>query len=97
MLDASNAGEALLVCEEHRGPIHLLLTDVVMPRMNGRVLAERLAPLRAEMKVIFMSGYVDSSVRQGILDAGLSFLQKPLTPSSLAGVVRRVLDGTPRD
>ena len=95
VLDAQNAGEALLSCEQHQGPIHLLLTDVVMPRMSGRQLAERLAPLRPEMKVLFMSGYPDASFREGnVIEAGTSFIAKPLTPETLGAKVRAVIDAT---
>jgi len=90
---ASNPTEAAQAFERHEGPIHLLLTDVVMPTMSGRQLAEHLALLRPELKVLYMSGYTDNAiVPHGILEEGVQFLQKPFTPDSLIHKVREALD-----
>jgi signal transduction histidine kinase/ActR/RegA family two-component response regulator len=95
VLEARNGPEALLLCERHQGPLDMLLTDVVMPRMSGRELAERLAPLRPDLSVLYMSGYTDDAViRHGVLGAGAAFLQKPFTPAILAQRVRETLDLT---
>ncbi len=93
VIEAIDADTALNWVEEHNQPIHLLVTDVVMPGMSGRELAERLKAQRPEMKVLFMSGYTDDAVvRHGLLDAEIAFLQKPFTPNALARKVREVLD-----
>ncbi len=89
VLEAGEGLEAVRVCGRHPGPIHLVLTDVVMPLMNGVELAKALAPLRPEARIVFMSGYLDRGEVPG--DPGC-FLQKPFTPDSLAGKVREVLD-----
>ncbi len=94
VLDASDGPAALELSARHGSAIDLLVTDVVMPGMSGRELAERLAPQRPGMKVLYTSGYTDDAmVRQGVLTAGVAFLQKPFVPDTLARKVRDVLDG----
>jgi signal transduction histidine kinase/ActR/RegA family two-component response regulator len=94
VLVADDVEDAVRICEEHQGPIHLLLTDVVMPRMSGRILAQQLSDQRPELRVLYMSGYTSNSIIQhSVLDAGVAFLQKPITPPQLVQKVREVLDG----
>jgi PAS domain S-box-containing protein len=93
VVDANDAAAAIALASTHQGRIHLLLTDVVMPKMSGRELVEKLGPTRPDMKVLFMSGYTDDTiVHHGVLGAGVAFLQKPITPDTLARKVREVLD-----
>jgi PAS domain S-box-containing protein len=96
VLVTRHGAEALQICEQHSGPIHLLVTDVVMPGgLSGRELADRLKSLRPEMKVLYMSGYPDKAiVHHGVLDPGIAFLDKPFTPTALTQKVREVLDTT---
>jgi len=97
VLEARHGAEALEISERHKGPIHLMVTDVVMPQMSGRELAQRLQPLRPDMRVLYMSGYTDDAiVRHGVLGAGIAFLSKPFTPDALALKVSEVLDTPPR-
>jgi signal transduction histidine kinase/CheY-like chemotaxis protein len=93
VLVACDGGEALLLCEKHGGEIDLLLTDVVMPQMSGKELADRLAETRPEMKVLYMSGYTDEAIdHHGVLDAETHFIAKPFTVSELTHKVRNTLD-----
>jgi PAS domain S-box-containing protein len=95
VIEARDAGEALLHSETHHDKIDLLLTDVVMPQMSGPELARQLAGGRPDMKVLCMSGYTDDSIlRHGVLAAHIAYLQKPLTPDALSRRVREVLDTT---
>ena len=93
VLSAPGPGDALRIAEDHQGEIQLLLTDVIMPEMNGRDLAHQLAALCPSMKHLFMSGYTAEVITpQGILEEGVHFIQKPLAKKDLAAKVRKVLD-----
>ena len=93
VLEAPDGGAALALGGGHAGPIHLLVTDVVMPGMGGRELAGRLTTLRPGIGVLFLSGYTDDTVvRHGVLEEDVAFLQKPFSPAALAQKVREVLD-----
>ena len=95
VLESEDVSHALRIAEGHAGTIHLLITDVVMPRMNGRTLAKAVQGFRPDIKVLYMSGYTDNVIiHEGILDPGTPFLQKSFTPSKLARKVREVLDPT---
>ncbi|OLE53661.1 MAG: hypothetical protein AUG51_12435 [Acidobacteria bacterium 13_1_20CM_3_53_8] len=93
VLVANNGKEALRIGEEYRSEIHLVITDVVMPEMGGRALAEGIARLRTGIKVLYMSGYTDDAiVHHGVLDKGVNFIQKPFAPDALVKRVREALD-----
>jgi hypothetical protein len=95
VLEARNGTQALELGESHSGSLHLLMTDVVMPGMSGRDLAERLRAARPEIRILYMSGYTDDAVvLHGVLAENMAFLQKPFTAQALAQTVREVLDRT---
>ncbi len=92
VLEASNGAEACEIARKRVGPIHLLLTDVVMPGMNGRELGERLAQERPDLTIVYMSGYTGQGVGQGVLPSGCHFLAKPFHRESLARKLREALE-----
>ena len=94
-LNASDPEEALTLCDTYKGKIQLLLTDVVLPQMDGKSLFDRISATMPHIKVLYMSGYTDDAiVRHGVLTAGVHFLQKPFTMDGLAIKVREVLDSS---
>jgi two-component system cell cycle sensor histidine kinase/response regulator CckA len=94
VLPAGNGKEALDIYKNHSGPVQLLLTDVVMPSMSGKELAEILKALNPRIKVLYYSGYTDNTIaHHDILDPGVEFIQKPFSHTDLARKVREVLDG----
>ena len=97
VLEARDTGEGLSACQAHQGKIDLLLSDVVMPEVGGRELAERILALRPDIKVLFMSGHTQDAVLQEGVKAGTPFLQKPFAPAELARKVREVLDSAPKE
>lgn len=98
VLEVSEGSEAIRICKENEGPIHLLLTDVVMPGMSGRELADRLLSLHTEIKVLYMSGYPDNAiVHHGVLEKGMNYIQKPFTVEGLVRKVRQALNGKSKD
>jgi response regulator RpfG family c-di-GMP phosphodiesterase len=93
VLLAATPGEAIVLAKEHAGEIHILITDVVMPEMNGRDLAQKLLSLYPNLKRLFMSGYTANVIaHHGVLDEGIHFIQKPFSMIDLAANVREVLD-----
>ncbi len=94
VLEAEDGLEALEVCKHHEGPIHLVVTDVVMPGMNGGELARRIADLVPDAEILFISGYTGGAlVEHGVLEDGTNFLQKPFSPDAFVRTVRAILDG----
>ncbi len=95
VLAAHSPGEALRIARSHSGPVHILITDVVMPEMNGKDLRDQLTAVKPGFKCIFMSGYTANVIaHHGVLDEGIEFLQKPFSVRTLAEKVREVLDGS---
>jgi len=93
VLIAGDPYDALVVCSEHRGPIDVLFTDIVMPGMSGRVLAERARAMRPELEVVYTSGYSDDVISaRGPFEPGTSFLAKPFTSEALLTTIREALD-----
>jgi len=96
VLDAPGGEEAFHVCRRHKGPIHVLITDVVMPKMKGPEVADRLRSMYPEMKVLYVSGYTADMIDQhGVLESGTHFIQKPFAPVDLLNRVRELLDSQP--
>jgi len=94
VLDAADGIQALAVAGAYTGPIHILVTDVVMPRLSGRELVTRITAARPELKILYISGYTDDSIfRHGVLEGGVAFLQKPFNLKDLTQKIRQVLDG----
>jgi len=93
VLEAGHPAEAMKIGEEYQGAVHLLLTDVVLPQMDGKKLFDALSPLFPEMRVLYVSGYTENAiVHHGVLEPGVQFLQKPFTLDALARKVREILD-----
>jgi CheY-like chemotaxis protein len=93
VLEADRGKTALSICETCTEPIHLLLTDIIMPGMSGGALRDRVVEIRPDIKVLFMSGYTDDSLSiSGIIESGVAFLEKPFTPDGLSRKIREVLE-----
>ena len=98
VLEAAQPADAIDIARDHPGPIHLMVSDVVMPEMDGKALSAKLHDVHADLKVLFMSGYTaDAIAHRGVLDQGVAFIQKPFSSTDLAAKVREVLDGQGRD
>jgi two-component system, cell cycle sensor histidine kinase and response regulator CckA len=96
VLTARDAADALKILEDHERPVHLMLTDVVMPRMSGPELAARVAVIRPEIKILFSSGHTDNAaLRASVLDNEARFIGKPYAKADLMRKVRQVLDSEP--
>ena len=96
VLTAENGIEGIAMLDQHNGPVHLLLTDVIMPEMNGKRLFEQISHTYSEVKVLYMSGYTDNVIAHyGVIDPGVHFIQKPFNVKDLTAKVREVLDQEP--
>ena len=92
VLETQDGESALALCASYEGPIHMLLTDVVMPQMSGPLVAEKATALRPDLKVLYMSGYTDDAVvRHGVLSKDVPFIQKPFSPATLRTRIREIL------
>ena len=95
VLTAESGREALDLVNAHSGPIHLLITDVMVPEIDGPELVRRLSTLRPDTRTLFMSGYMDDALgEQGVLPSNVNFIQKPFSPRTIAQRVREILDGS---
>lgn len=93
VIDSSGGDEAFEKAENYKGQIHILITDIMMPDINGKELAEKIIAIRPELKVLFMSGYTDSSIVQnGVLESGISFINKPFDIPDFLKKLREILD-----
>ena len=93
VLEAGNAEKVTFLCKQHKGKINIMVSDVIMPKISGPQLFKKVAPLRPDMKVLYMSGYTDEAiVRHGVLEAGINFIQKPFTPDSIIRKIHEVLN-----
>jgi DNA-binding NtrC family response regulator len=95
VLEAAHGRQALFICERQKAPIHLMLTDVMMPQISGSALAERLMLIHPEMKVLYMSGYSENFIlHQGVLNSDGNFIPKPFRVPTLVRKVREILDSS---
>ena len=93
VLEAASGSEAMEICKDHNGTVHLLLTDVVMPQMSGPQLSEEVMKMWPDISILYMSGYTDNVImHHGVLKKGVPFLQKPFSPDALVLKVREILD-----
>ena len=96
VLEAGSGGEAMEICKDHEGPIHLLFTDVVMPQMSGPQLSEEVRKMFPDIGILYMSGYSDNVTDRHGVEEGVPFLQKPFSPDALALKVSEIFERSPR-